>query len=113
MLDNLKIFNVSENRLGDSIESELFPLSSLKYVDLSFNLRFAGTIPESLYSTTTLQDVLLSEHVFTGIISTKIGKLRNLRDLEIDRKRFIGVIPTEEFQVKHFLQVADQFIFSW
>ena len=83
-----------------------------EYFDVSFNLLFPGTIPESLYVTTMLQEVLLSENVFTGITLTKIGKLRNLHDLEVDRNRFIGVIP-RRISSEPYLQVAEQFIFSW
>ena len=66
-----------------------------EYFDLSGNLLFSGTIPESLYNSTMLQELVLSENLLTGTISTGIGKLIHLEKMMLDRNRLLGVIPTE------------------
>lgn len=70
------------------------------YFDLTGNLLIAGTIPEALYDSTMLQELLLSQKKFTGTISTGLGKLVDLEKMKLDTNILTGVITTEMGAIK-------------
>ena len=64
------------------IPSWIGQMIGLTLLDLSFN-SFTSSLPESLYSLTNLAYLHLDDNLLTGTISTLLGKLVNLRTLEI------------------------------
>ncbi len=59
------------------------------------NPNMTGTIPDSLYNLTKLEQLFLAENDFSGTLSTDIGNLRRLSHLQIYGNNFSGTLPSE------------------
>lgn len=90
-MTGLKYLNLSENNLGGTIP-DLSPLSELLSLSL-WDCGLAGTIPDSLYTMTTLQILDLSDNALEGEISPAIGNLTNLQYLALDSNQLRGLLP--------------------
>lgn len=52
-----------------------------------------GTLPDSLYSMTTLEAIDLNDNQLSGTISNDIGKLSQLVVVQLDGNNFTGTWP--------------------
>jgi hypothetical protein len=78
--------------IGGPIPSEIGKLSKLTYLDMDDNY-LDGTIPEVLYTMTTLQAIDLNANRLSGTISNKVGNLVNLMVLQLEDNILEGPVP--------------------
>ena len=93
----LLFLNQSNNTLNGKIPDELRFLSSLTVIDLSMN-QLSGTIPFDLMTNfTSLQDLVLSNNVFTGTLMNSMDKLTSLQKLDLSSNPSLssGPLPSE------------------
>ena len=69
--------------------------TSLIALHLSGNSFGWNPIPDQLFDLTGLEDLYLSDSMFGGTLSTKIGQLTNLRRLNVVGNAISGQIPSE------------------
>ncbi|XP_042942796.1 receptor-like protein EIX2 [Carya illinoinensis] len=67
-------------------------LGLVKMIDLSNN-KLHGEIPEGITNLTELIALNLSRNNLSGLITPKIGLLRNVESLDLSRNQFYGEIP--------------------
>lgn len=91
-LTKLQILDLSNNRIA-GLPSDLWSLSSLKILNLSFN-HISGSLPNNIGNFGLLQSIDLSSNNFSGEIPASITSLVSLQDLKLDQNRFEQSIPT-------------------
>ncbi|KAF5749312.1 receptor-like protein kinase-like [Tripterygium wilfordii] len=89
----LEVLDLSYNKLGGSIESQLDGLSGLKRLNLSFN-NFSGAIPigKSMHS---LEHLVLNMNSFQGTITKEIANYKNLSRIDFTMNQLSGSLPVE------------------
>ncbi|XP_030949400.1 probable leucine-rich repeat receptor-like protein kinase At5g49770 [Quercus lobata] len=80
-------------RLSGKLTSDIFLLSELQYLDLSYNIGITGQLPSSIGSLTKLENLNLIGCSFSGLIPDTIGNLKLLRILSLNNNSFNGPIP--------------------
>lgn len=96
-MDEIRILNLSNNRLYGNLQDSIGQLSNLENLDLSAN-DFEGEIPESYTLLTQLEYLSLADNNLTGRLPDEIGLLVNLRELYVNYNQLSGVIP-ESFDI--------------
>ncbi|KAK2661487.1 hypothetical protein Ddye_000061 [Dipteronia dyeriana] len=82
--------DLSNNGFNSLMPSWLFNLTGLVYVDLSSN-NFWGELPDEFADMKFIQHIDLAENSFIeGKLSTRLGKLCNLRVLDLSFKQISG-----------------------
>eukprot|EP00586_Coscinodiscus_wailesii_P002531 CAMPEP_0172485098 /NCGR_PEP_ID=MMETSP1066-20121228/12910_1 /TAXON_ID=671091 /ORGANISM="Coscinodiscus wailesii, Strain CCMP2513" /LENGTH=723 /DNA_ID=CAMNT_0013250067 /DNA_START=40 /DNA_END=2211 /DNA_ORIENTATION=- len=95
-LSQLAHLSLGNNLFNGTLPDEIFPADPPVLKNFSIGLNnIWGTIPEALYSATSLEHLDLSENRLTGTLSTRLGDLYNLRYLIIWQNEFEGTIPKE------------------
>lgn len=96
-LSNLRQLLITGTELTGTLPSEIGTLRELQYVTLGNNPKLGGTIPEELYdlSVERFSGLSVENCNFSGTISTRVGNLKSLKQLELANNRFSGTIPTE------------------
>ncbi|KAL5793382.1 hypothetical protein ACOSP7_001976 [Xanthoceras sorbifolium] len=88
----LSVLDLSNNGFNSSIPSWLFNLTDLVYVDLSSN-NLQGELPDEFADLTLIKHIDLSENSFIeGKLSRRLGKLCNLRVLDLSFNKISGEI---------------------
>ncbi|KAL7746860.1 hypothetical protein RI367_007796 [Sorochytrium milnesiophthora] len=87
--------------------AKLTPLTSLTTL-LLHNNTLAGPIPEEVYTLTTLTELHLSLNPLNGVLSGRIGALRNLEYLWMNGASLTGEIPSELYGLTNLLNLALQ-----
>jgi len=95
-LEGLEVLSLETQQIGGTIPSTLSK-PPLRIIDFDFN-RLIGTIPESLYTITTLEQLDLNNNLLTGSISNNIGNLSALFFLQLHFNQFTGSYPTSLVQ---------------
>jgi Leucine rich repeat len=93
----LQYLNQNLNGLNGTIPDEIRLLSSLTVIDLHGNNLY-GTIPADIFGAfTALQDLLLSNNLFTGTLTSSIDKLTSLQKLDLSANPSLshGALPSE------------------
>ncbi|XP_047947151.1 receptor-like protein kinase HSL1 isoform X2 [Salvia hispanica] len=94
-LNNLTYIDLQLNYIPGHFPTVLYNCSKLQYLDLSNNY-FIGTIPDDLDRLSPqLQVLILSFNNFTGDIPPAIGRLLNLRSLQMTANLFNGSFPPD------------------
>ena len=101
-LGELRHLLLSNNDLSGEIPSELGELESLRSLDLCYNV-LRGTIPAGLGDLSELETLSLcgddqevgSGNQLTGAIPPELGRLAQLRELDLGANRLQGPIPPE------------------
>jgi Leucine-rich repeat (LRR) protein len=84
----------SENHIKGPFPMELFQLTNLRHLLLSFNT-MTGTLPTDIGKLSLLQDFYLFGNLFTGQIPSEIGLLTNVEVFTLAENAFHGTIPRE------------------
>ncbi|XP_047163599.1 leucine-rich repeat receptor protein kinase HPCA1-like [Vigna umbellata] len=79
--------------IGGQLSSAIESLSELDTLDLSYNTRLTGTIPEAIGNMKNLKSLSLVGCGFSGPIPDSIGSLTQLTFLALNSNRFSGNIP--------------------
>lgn len=89
MLVEIKLPN---RECAGTLPKELGIFSDLKVIDLSRN-KLQGSIPEELYDNLKLEGMFLYKNQLSGTISSKIGELWNLTHFHLSHNQISGSIP--------------------
>ncbi|KAK4605530.1 hypothetical protein RGQ29_013546 [Quercus rubra] len=79
--------------LSGKLTSEIWQLSELQTLDLSYNIGITGQLPSSIGNLTKLVNLNLIGCSFSGLIPDTIGNLKLLRVLSLTNNSFNGPIP--------------------
>ncbi|MGK3751646.1 MAG: Leucine-rich repeat (LRR) protein [Bacillariaceae sp.] len=91
---NIQILNLAGNDLKGSIPLDLYLMTSIKKLDLGYNL-FSGRLNNVIGAMTSLESLHLYHNQFTGRIPAAIGDLVNLQELNLAENNFDGTIPAQ------------------
>jgi Leucine-rich repeat (LRR) protein len=90
---SLKILHLHKNSFGwQSIPEELFDLTNLQELELSDSM-FSGTLSTKVGNMVSLKSFSLIGNELTGQIPSEIGMLQNLKDLELSNNSWFGTLP--------------------
>ncbi|KAJ4748551.1 Leucine-rich receptor-like protein kinase family protein [Rhynchospora pubera] len=106
----LKELRLQGNMLTGALPSELFELTNLTYIDLSFN-SLTGEL--RLFPFKKLQGLILSHNEFKGPIPHEIGSvLPSLFKLNLSCNRFTGYLPESVFNIESLtdLDISQNFL---
>jgi Leucine-rich repeat (LRR) protein len=94
--ENADIMTVKmdNNDVHGSIPFEFRALTSMEYLDLSFN-KLTGTFPYQIGRMFGLKHIVLDNNMMTGTLPTFMGQLEQIRELRMGNNRFVGTIPSE------------------
>ena len=115
-LVNLRILNLSLNKLNDTIPNELFNLLNLEELYLNDNYligpisdniaklqqlnilsiignEISGNIPSEIGDLNNLREIFLNDNQLNGTIPEEIGSLSNLTELRLQNNQLEGIIP--------------------
>lgn len=94
-LNDLLQLHVTENLLTGTIPNELFDLTNLQSVFLSFN-SYGKTLPSLIGNLKNLEEFYLYENKITGQLPSKaISNLTNIKNFIMAKNYLTGGIPTE------------------
>lgn len=80
------------NNLNGNLPSSIGELTSLKYLDLSFN-ELNGPVPTEVGNLYTLEFLDLTQNELTGELPAEIGRLVNLEDVQLSYNGLEGAVP--------------------
>ncbi|CAI5457656.1 unnamed protein product [Closterium sp. Yama58-4] len=92
-LTNLEAFYAVGNQLEGTVPDSYSSLQKLRYIDLSFNTKITGALPEFLSGIVSLKSIAFEECDFTGSLPVGYAKLPSLTELYLDRNNLEGSIP--------------------
>ena len=93
-LSELKVLDLSHNRLSGEIPPEIVNSSNLTHLLMNQN-QLTGELPPNLSSLTKLVEIRLSDNDLTGEIPAELGRLPVLRYLGLATNRVSGELPPE------------------
>ncbi|KAL3848622.1 hypothetical protein ACJIZ3_010504 [Penstemon smallii] len=112
MYPYLVALNLSNNLFTGQLNSQNFTFSNrIRFLDLSSN-SLSGSIPDSLYLLSSLEQLSISGNSFSGQLSSKIYKLSNLKMLVLFGNRFNGSFPNvfgNLTQLEQFVAYSNSF----
>ena len=73
---------------------EFLSNADYEFINVGWN-HVTGTIPESIYSSSSLQYLALDSNQLSGSLSSKVGDLVDLRALAVDTNHLSGTLPTQ------------------
>ncbi|KAJ8762042.1 hypothetical protein K2173_006644 [Erythroxylum novogranatense] len=105
-LFQLRLLNLTDNKLTGSIPSSVFNISSLKAISLGSN-NLSGILPQELcYNLPVLEELVIPFNKLSGQIPTSIERCKKLRFLKVRVNEIGGYIPRELANVT-MLEVFD------
>jgi Leucine-rich repeat (LRR) protein len=100
--DQLIHLDLSKNKFGSAIPTEIYQLTNLVYLFLAYNNFEQGPIPDEIGDLTNLVDLSLKETNRRGTIPDVIGnQLSNLALLDLDGNEMFGTIPSSLGDLEH------------
>jgi len=90
-LTKLEQMYLTMTGLSGSLPSKIGMLPLVQLFMIQTN--FEGTLPDSFYELSRLEDVIVSSNNFTGKIRNQMGQLSNLRNVYLSSNKFTGTIP--------------------
>jgi len=91
---SLKLLHLHQNSFGwQPIPDELFNLASLEELDLSESM-FGGTLSSKVGQLVNVQKLSLVDNAITGQIPDEIGNLMSVRELDLSGNNWYGKLPT-------------------
>ena len=94
-LTKLTMWNSRDVPFNSSIPAEMGQLTALTHLELSGAFTMTGTIPESLYDLTNLEELRLTRIGLHGTLSPSMQKLSALQVWEMGYQHLSGSLPTE------------------
>ncbi|PPD75065.1 hypothetical protein GOBAR_DD27998 [Gossypium barbadense] len=109
-LTNLRLLDVSMNRLTGKIPDELtrLPLESLNL----YSNNLEGTLPPSIADSPALYELRIFQNRLTGELPQNLGKNSPLRWFDVSSNQFTGPIPTslcEKGKLEEMLMIYNSF----
>nr|KYP50095.1 Phytosulfokine receptor 1 [Cajanus cajan] len=104
-LDELKVLNLSFNRLQGGLPSELSNMKQLKVLDLSHNM-LSGPVGGALSHLQSIQVLNISSNSFVGDLS-HFGGLQHLLALNISNNSFTGQFNSQICSSSKGVQILD------
>ncbi|KAH0766842.1 hypothetical protein KY285_002713 [Solanum tuberosum] len=100
---------LSSIRLKGQLSGDVYGLSELETLDLSYNKDLTGSLPQSIGRLTKLSNLILVGCGFSGPIPESIGDLRRLAFLSLNSNQFTGRIPATIGYLTelHWLDLSD------
>ncbi|XP_057868311.2 receptor-like protein EIX1 [Cryptomeria japonica] len=102
---SLKIFNLAQNDLYGEMPEQMGNLNQLETLNLNGN-NLHGIIPSSIANCTNIQVFDIGNNRFKGTIPFWIGKMRDLQILSLTNNKLEGSIPAQLFELQN-LQILD------
>ncbi|KAJ4965520.1 hypothetical protein NE237_017369 [Protea cynaroides] len=93
-LKNLNILDLSNNRFIGSIPIEIEDMGQLKLLNLSHN-KLQGLIPAAMGNLQNLHELDLSNNRLNGQIPLEIGRMKQLTLLNLSHNKLYGPIPAQ------------------
>ena len=93
-LPELRLLDLSSNKLEGEIPSDLGKLSTLTELGLGGN-QLSGPIPPEVSHLANLESLALLDNRLTGVLPVELGLLLNLKYLELTGNQLSGPIPAE------------------
>lgn len=104
---DLQALDLNGNKLQGNFPSELQRMNqSLAYLYL-FDNRLSGSIPKIIGKLENLRELNLRMNRFHGRIPPEIGQCRYLELLDLSQNKFSGVIPSEVANLRHLQTTFD------
>ncbi|KAK1355860.1 hypothetical protein POM88_049116 [Heracleum sosnowskyi] len=104
LLHNLKFLSIKGNFFEGSFPPNIFKLSKLTDLDLSYN-KFSGSIPSDIKMLLDLESLYLDGNSFEGSFPPNILKLSKLRFLDLSSNNFSGSIPNDIKMLRNLIQL--------
>jgi Leucine-rich repeat (LRR) protein len=102
----LQELHVTDNGLKGTIPSELFWLTNLRRLYMSFNA-FSGTLSGKLLANlTNLEDFYMFGNNITGTIPSEVGKLQALREFIMPANNLNGTVPSQFSSLSRLEQLS-------
>eukprot|EP01018_Ginkgo_biloba_P025021 Gb_02429 [translate_table: standard] len=101
--------SLSTMNLKGKLAGDIGFLTSLQYLDLSYNQDLTGTIPSTIGKLINLDTLMMIGCGFTGPIPNELGNLRNLTFLALNSNKLSGQIPPSlgNLAELYWLDIAD------
>lgn len=91
---NLKELHVTDNDMTGLFPEEIFNLTALEKLYLSFN-KYSGTLPTQIGELISLREFYAYTNNMSGVLPTELGNLVNIENLVIGKNNFEGNLPTQ------------------
>ena len=98
MLPRLEQILMQENFFTGQIP-DFLPRGPIRRIKIGHN-GFVGTIPDTMYQLSSLEDLFLQSNELEGTLSPNIGKLVSLKFVSLGLNNFSGAIPTQIGKMK-------------
>ena len=96
---------VAQNNLEGTLPAELGLLTTLKHLDINFNL-LQGSLPETFQALTRLETLQLSGNSLNGTLPPWLDSLGALRKLHFDQNFLNGTLPETLANLEHLQDLA-------
>ncbi|XP_062095591.1 leucine-rich repeat receptor protein kinase HPCA1-like [Humulus lupulus] len=100
---------LSSMGLEGQLSGDIEQLSELQTLDLSYNKKLTGPLPQSIGNLQKLNNLILVGCAFSGQIPGTIGSLKELVFISLNSNRFTGLIPPSigNLSKLYWLDLAD------
>ncbi|CAI5941320.1 unnamed protein product [Closterium sp. NIES-64] len=99
--------NVARNNFSGSLPTSIYTLTSLQEMDVSEN-SLTGSLPLSASALSGLQMLNMVNNRFSGELPTTLGNLTSLTRVELGRNYFTGSLPTSLGQLTALISLGLQ-----
>uniref|UniRef100_A0A0D9Y3K6 Leucine-rich repeat-containing N-terminal plant-type domain-containing protein n=1 Tax=Oryza glumipatula TaxID=40148 RepID=A0A0D9Y3K6_9ORYZ len=92
-LSNLSVLQLNHNELEGWVSPAIFGQKNLVTIDLHHNLGISGILP-NFSADSRLEELLVGQTNFSGLIPSSIGNLKFLKQLDLGASGFFGELPS-------------------
>ncbi|KAJ1276256.1 hypothetical protein BS78_05G200900 [Paspalum vaginatum] len=109
--NRLRVLVLSQNNIHGVLPKNMWPLTSLEYLDLSVN-NISGILPNWMGKLTRLQFLSLSGNNISGVLPNWMGNLTTLEFIDISINKIKGILPswTGKLTSLYFLSFTRNYI---
>jgi Leucine-rich repeat (LRR) protein len=95
----LNVLQLSYNHLQGWVSPKIFEHKKLVTIDLHYNFKISGSLP-NISGHSCLENLLVGDTDFSGMIPSSIGKVKSLKRLGLDAPGFSGNLPSSIGEIK-------------